>query len=188
MNLIISILLSGAPGFITYTFLEKVNLINYTNNQNFEKTMTVTTFTVINAFLTIIVLEIINKHNALLTIIISSIIMATLSFIIYPLAFKFFNNKINLMKSDLSTLSRIMDERPKDTQRTQCYIYDFNDNFIASGTLNDIELQSSNLSIVYDRNFFEYESVLKLYDETKNLNKDIYIDIVNKIKIYLIHY
>ncbi|MDW8798650.1 hypothetical protein [Staphylococcus pseudoxylosus] len=188
MYFIIPILLSGAPGFVTYVILDKLNLINFTNQQNFEKSMTVTTFTVINAFFTILTLEVMNNYKVISTIIVSVLVMLILTSIIYPIIFKLLNKNFNTSKSDLNTLIRIMDQRPENLEHTLCYIFDYDNNLIASGNLDIVELQSSNLSIVYDRNYYDYQSVLKLYDQTKNLNKDIYIDFVNKIKIYLIHY
>ncbi|MCH4983942.1 hypothetical protein AB4G91_01350 [Macrococcoides goetzii] len=191
LKLLLSIVAAGIPGLFSYTILDKLNLVSYTEKHNYEKTLLVTSlssFNVIASIITLLLLKIdlnLNTPKNLITIILISLsVTMILSMIVYPLIFKLIKSllfklegKLNI-QSNLKTLPRIIENAPEGINDIYVYIFDVKDKkYISSGAIGVYSKFDAEFSLLGQHDPSEYNEVLSIYNTHDYKYKDFYINL-----------
>ncbi|WP_342388118.1 hypothetical protein [Salinicoccus bachuensis] len=205
MNLFLSIIATGVPGFISYWILSQFRLLDVDKNNKDEKLILLTGLSLINIFVVYLVLvsrdysfplESITPKTLIGVALTSMIVVLILSVLIWPLIIKITKDLLNKWKfvlnipndSNRTVFDEIMMSRPNETF-TQAYIFTFDDKLIIEGATGYISHDRPELSI---RNKIDitttYEQAIKVYNKTDNEHREILIDYERQLKIILIHF
>lgn len=200
IKILLSVIAAGIPGLFSYSILDKFSLVNYTDKNNYEKTLLVTSlsgFNVVMSFITLLYLKInlslITPENLLKILVVSFFITMILSIILYPLLFWFLRtiikkleNRIN-MQSNLKTFPRLLENAPADTKNIYVYIYDLNDKYISSGAIGVYSKFDLEFSLIGQPDRKEIQEVLKLYKEYEYRYRHNYINLEKNFNMFIFY-
>ncbi|MGK0575557.1 hypothetical protein [Macrococcus capreoli] len=191
LKLLLSVVAAGIPGLFSYTILDKLNFVSYTEKQNYEKSLLVTSLSSFNVIASIIILlyfkidlNLITSKNLISIILISLTVTMILSLIVYPMIFKLI--KILLMKledrlniqSNLKTLPRLIENAPEGINDIYVYIFDVKDKkYISSGAIGVYSKFDAEFSLLGQHDPKEYDEVLNIYNTHDYKYKDYYINL-----------
>lgn len=205
LNTFLSIIVTGIPGFISYWILSQFRLVDVRKNDKDEKIILLIGLSLINVLTTFIILRKFGytfpikfeEENILTLSLISTITVLLLSIIFWPLLIIFIKKIIRIIKfkykiptdSNRTVFDEIMFNRPKELTDTQLYIFDFKNQLIIEGAAGYISHEKPELSV---RNIIDasttYDQAIKIYNDTDNINREIFINYERQIKIIIIHF
>lgn len=214
-NLLLSVLATGIPGIISYWFLNQISIIKH--NSEKDKTMFITSLSLINVLISYLSTEIFNimsklkylsfmkinysnpsKIDLILIFLLSLLITWLLSRCVYLHIFKFANIYINNLQRKLNvpvisrfrTLETIINEKRSIDGSIFIYIFDFENNFIESGYLNRFNEEYKEISLHDDTNYITEKFNIEdvLSYFSESDNAEIFIDIENRLKYYIFFY
>ncbi|MDW3865556.1 hypothetical protein [Staphylococcus saprophyticus] len=203
-QILLNIIATGIPGFLSYWLLSQFRLVELSEQNKDEKVVLLGSLSVLNIIFSILILNFLDINltvysniNILKIMAITIIVVIILSIIIYPTLIILTKRGINFVRSlfDLpfdrnsKVFDNIISERPKNKKYSQLYIFDFNNILILEGSLGYVSHKDPIISLENEIDAYTtYTQVIDLYNNTENLNRAIYIDYGNKIKIFVIHY
>lgn len=188
-----TLITSGAAGYLNYSILLKLRFFNFGPNEQKDKNITITIFSLINYSIYLLINAKITDNKTPISILLTLIISIVLSLTIYPLVFYLFDiatQKIN-SKMGYATISN-KDVRDKlfDNGSTQyIVIFTFDNQLIVDGYLEN-----------YSSNHHEYNELLIVPPDTnhkivfddfistfrEDKTAKILIDFEKSIKIYVV--
>lgn len=203
-QILLNIIATGIPGFLSYWLLSQFRLVELSEQNKDEKVVLLGSLSVLNIIFSILILKTFNikltvfsNINILKIMAITILVVIILSIIVYPFLIILTKKGIKFVKSFLKmpfdrnskVFDNIISERPKSKKYSQLYIFDFNNILILEGSLGYVSHKDPIISLEneIDANT-TYTQVIDLYNDTENLNRAVYIDYGNKIKIFVIHY
>lgn len=176
------------PGFISYVLLKPFGMVNFKNETDRQVTLII--LSVINATLSTMISDYALKNN-ILALLGSSVVISIIFiaiFIVMQKVVVVVADKLNInLYDDKETIVRVLSKNYKGKKQF-LISFDFDDHYIASGYVRNVDDQGNQQIELYGND----EDVFTVED-ARNLYKgdvlnSIIIDYKNKTKIYVILY
>lgn len=212
MNLFFIVAATSIPGFLSYVYLSKLQIIHFSKDEKDDKVITLSILSLLNVGTSFIVFYFITgvtptKDMSMISLVglisVSILISSIMTFGIYPIFLKLTAKSISKYQQE-NNMGRTSSKEVKDLvfnnpkyKFTMIYIFDLENNFIESGYLNRFSnINEGNLKLSLDTdtaysadNPIDFSEVLKAFNESENLDaKEIYLDFETKVKIFVFHH
>ncbi|QPQ35547.1 hypothetical protein [Lysinibacillus sp. JNUCC-52] len=208
MNILSTIVATGIPGFLSYIYLNRLGILNYTKDEKDEKIIVLSIFSLINIGVSIVVFyyltgkkfsKNLDIESYLFLFLIAVVVSFILTLYIYPLVMKMGNKYIDNFqknnhianKSTKTVYESVLFR--KDKKYPFIFIFDFDNKFIESGFAHRLSGASEKLNISitnttgHIKETYTIYEVLEKFENHDNESAEIIIDVENKLKVFVFY-
>lgn len=214
MDFLWIILTSGIPGFFSYWFLSRLDMMKFDEGSQDEKRIVLGGLSLINVSLSLAIFgglfskgvsEVLeaDTYSALELIYLLLVAIAvnlTLTVFIYPKSYKvmkpIFDDHFEKATGVINTSNSLMEDYFKNDKYNRNFVvlFDFDDKFIQFGEWNgkddknDNKLGILNVNHKYKEYFKDYDEILNYFETIPRDSCRLVLDYENKIKIFIFYY
>ncbi|WP_407634503.1 hypothetical protein [Lactiplantibacillus plantarum] len=181
------------PGFVSYILLRPFGLFNFYSET--DRQLTLIFLSLINSAFSSIatkywLLPYFKWNNNLGTLMLVSIVVTAIYFVIFICYNKFapkIADELNMnLYDNQGTMEHVLSQTPKGKQKQFLIIFDFNDNYISSGYVRNVDDQGNQQVELYgqDEQKFSIEDARRMYKN--DVDNSIIVDYKNRLKTYVI--
>ncbi|MCG0633908.1 hypothetical protein [Lactiplantibacillus plantarum] len=183
------------PGFVSYILLRPFGLFNFYSET--DRQLTLIFLSLINSAFSSIatkywLLPYFKWNNNLGTLMLVSIVVTAIYFVIFICYNKFapkIADELNMnLYDNQGTMEHVLSQIPDGEKEQFLIIFDFNDNYISSGYVRNVDDQGNQQVELYGQDERVF-TIAEARDEYQNDDKNsIIIDYKNRLKSYVILY
>ncbi|MFO1550850.1 hypothetical protein ABC418_12260 [Lactiplantibacillus plantarum] len=181
------------PGFVSYILLRPFGLFNFYSET--DRQLTLIFLSLINSAFSSMatkywLLPYFKWNNNLGTLLLASVLVTAIYFAIFFFYNKFapkIADKLNMnLYDNQGTMEHVLSQIPDGKKEQFLIIFDFNDNYISSGYVRNVDDQGNQQVELYGKNEqkFLIEDARRMYKEDDN--NSIIVDYKNRLKSYVI--
>ncbi|KZU97556.1 hypothetical protein A1D15_0335 [Lactiplantibacillus plantarum] len=181
------------PGFVSYILLRPFGLFNFYSET--DRQLTLMFLSLINSAFSSMatkywLLPYFKWNNNLGTLMLVSIVVTAIYFAIFICYNKFapeIADELNMnLYDNQGTMEHVLSQTPKGEQKQFLIIFDFNDNYISSGYVRNVDDQGNQQVELYgqDEQVFTIDDARDQYQN--DVKNSIIVDYKNKLKTYVI--